>query len=165
MATNREKVNMNILSLDPAEKTGFRSPTTSGVFSVKLRSNESKGMKMIKFKSHIKEIILKDDIQLVVYEKPGGRNFAAVRSHSNFEGIILNTCEEMGVEYRDYSAGEIKRYAKETYEQATGESIKKGNMNKGDMVEAAITLYDRTFIDDNHVDAYFLYELAQKELT
>jgi len=154
-----------ILAIDPALKTGYCTDISSGVFNCKLRSNESEGMKMVKFKAHIEELITNCDIKIVVYEKPGGRNFAAIRKHSNYEGVLLRLCEKYKLEYRDYSAGEIKRYAKSEYERLIGLPFKKGQMNKADMVEAAITIYERDFVDDNHVDAYFLHQLAKKELT
>lgn len=154
-----------ILALDPAEKTGFASDINSGVFNCKLRSNESKGMKMIKFRAHVQDLITACDIKIVVYEKPGGRNFVGIRSHANFEGILIGLCEDLKVEYKDYSATEIKRYAKSEYERLIGLPFKKGQMNKADMIEAAISIYERDFVDDNHVDAYFLHQLAKKELT
>lgn len=154
---------MRILAIDPATVTGWRSPTSSGTFNCKLRSNESKGMKFIKFRSFIKQIIEDDDIDLVVYEKPGGRHFNGIRSHSNFEGVLLQLCEDMKIEYRDYSATEIKKFAKDTYIEVTQSAVK-GQMNKARMMEFALVVYDREFIDDNHVDAYFLYELAKSQL-
>lgn len=154
---------LRILSIDPATITGWRSPTTSGVFNCSLRSNESKGMKFIKFRAYLKQIIEDDDINLVVYEKPGGRHFNGIRSHANFEGVLLQLCEDMNIEYRDYSATEIKKYAKEKYIEVTHSPVK-GHMNKDKMMQHALVIYDREFIDDNHVDAYFLYELAKSQL-
>jgi hypothetical protein len=155
---------MNILALDPAQITGWRSPSSSGIFICKEKSSESKGMRFIRFKNSILDVIETDNIECIVYEKPGGRNFTGVRSHSNFEGIILQICEENNLEFKDYSAGEIKRYAKETYCEFSGEIIK-GHVNKTQMVEWATLFFEPlSIIDDNHADALWLYELANSQL-
>ena len=145
---------MRILAIDPATKTGWKSPTASGVEDFKLRSNESKGMKMVKFRAFFKSVIVNDEIDIVVYEKPSGRHFNALRSHSNFEGVLMQLCEELEVQYKDYSPGEIKRHA-------TG----KGNANKAIMYATACEVFDTDVVDDNHADALFLYELAKSQLT
>lgn len=144
---------MRILAIDPATKTGWKSPTASGVIDFKLRSNESKGMKLIKFRSYIKDLIINDEIDLVVYEKPGGRFFNGVRSHANFEGVLIELCEGLKVQYKDYSASEIKRFA-------TG----KGNANKQMMIDTAKQFFEENVIDDNHADALWLFELAKETL-
>jgi len=154
---------MRIAAFDPATQTGYCTPTVSGTFTVALRSNESKGMKMIKFRARVKEIIEQDNIQLVVYEKPGGRHYNGLRSHANFEGVLLQLCEELEVEYRDYSATEIKAYAKRTYFHKVG-TPPKGTMTKDKMVKFAEVVFEREFIDDNEADATWLYELANNEL-
>ena len=155
---------IRILSLDPATLTGYCTPTASGTFNNKLRSKESSGMKFIKFRAAVKEIITNDDITLVVYEKPGGRHYNGIRSHANFEGVLLTLCEELKMEYRDYSATEIKAYAKRTYFDLI-ESKPVGHMTKDKMVEYANVVFDMECIDDNHADAKWLYELAKKELS
>ncbi len=154
--------NLRILSLDPATLTGYCTPTASGTFSNKLRSKESSGMKFIKFRAQIKRIIQDDEINLVVYEKPGGRHYNGIRSHANFEGVLLQLCEELGVEYRDYSATEIKKYAKTKYFNLI-EAKPHGHMTKDKMVEYANLVFSMDCEDDNHADAKWLYEMALNE--
>lgn len=143
---------INILALDPATKTGFACKNASGVWDLKTKSYESKGMRLIKLRSSLDEICKAENINFVVYEKPGGRNYNALKSHSNFEGIIQAYCLDNGIEYKGYSAGEIKRFA-------TG----KGNANKQAMIDAFKDKKGYDPIDDNEADAFHLYGLAAKE--
>lgn len=143
---------MKILALDPATKTGWCTSTSSGVWDLKTKSYESKGMKLIKFKSSLNEIVKLEGINFIAYEKPGGRNYNGVRSHSNMEGVLMEYCLENGIEYKGYSAGEIKKFA-------TG----KGNSNKDAMIKACREKYNIDPIDDNHADSIHLFYLASKE--
>jgi Holliday junction resolvasome RuvABC endonuclease subunit len=143
---------MKILALDPATVTGFCTSTTSGVWNLKTKSYESKGMRLIKMRSSIDEICKAEGITFIVYEKPGGRNYNALKSHSNFEGIIQAYALDNGIEYKGYSASEIKKFA-------TG----KGNANKQAMIDACIKTYGFTPEDDNQADAVHLYNLAKSE--
>ena len=142
---------MSLLALDPATITGWCTSTSSGIWNCTPKSYESAGMKLIKFKSSLHELITKERIRFVVYEKPGGRFYNGVRSHSNFEGVLIAYCEERDIDYKGYSAKEIKKFA-------TG----KGNCNKEKMIEAA-QKYGIDIIDDNHADALHLFYLAKKE--
>jgi len=141
-----------ILALDLGVKCGWCTDTASGVWNLKPKSYESAGMKLIKFKSSLEELVQTEKPELIVYEKPGGRNYTGVRSIANFEGTLITYCIEHDIEYRGYSAGQIKKFA-------TG----KGNANKEKMTLCAIAHFDRTFIDDNEVDAVWLHELAKSE--
>lgn len=143
---------MNILALDPAAITGFCTETTSGTWNLKPKSYESNGMKFIKMKSSLHEIVQAEEIDLIVYEKPSGAHFNGIRSHSNFEGVIVSYCEEHDIDYKDYSASEIKKFA-------TG----KGNCNKAKMIEACKETYKIEPKDDNHADAIHLFNLAIKQ--
>lgn len=147
---------MRILAIDPATKLGWASPTSSGMQDFSLRSNESKGLKFVKARAFIKQIIELDKIEIVIYEKPGGAHYNGVRSGANFEGIIMELAESMGLEYKDFSASEIKKHAKVTTNCT-------GTMNKDMMVQSAkIYLsgkYDVDIIDDNHADALWLYDM------
>lgn len=140
---------MKVLALDPAALTGFCSATSSGVWDLKPKSYESNGMKFIKMRASIHEIVHAEEIDLIVYEKPSGRHFNGLRSHANFEGVIVGYCEEFELDYKDYSASEIKKFA-------TG----KGNAKKPEMISSCEATYGVKPIDDNHADAVHLYHLA-----
>jgi Holliday junction resolvasome RuvABC endonuclease subunit len=143
---------MKILAIDPAGKSGWCTETASGVWNLKPKSYESNGMKFLKMKASIDEIVKAEGITFIGYEKPSGRHFSGIRSHANFEGVIVAYCEENGIEYKDFSASEIKKFA-------TG----KGNSNKAAMIVACKETYGFDPIDDNHADAKHLYELIKSQ--
>ena len=141
---------MRILSLDIATKTGWATNTSSGVWNLKVNKGESYGMKLIRFKAKVKELIQLEDIELVVYEKPSGRFIRAVASVSEMVGVLIELCEDLGVEYTSYTVSEIKKHA-------TG----KGNANKSMMVNSAKEKFDIEIIDDNHADALWILDKAK----
>ena len=154
---------MKILAIDPANITGWSvGVILSGVFHCKGKSKESPGLKFVKFRKYIKDIINDEGIDIVVYEKPGGRFFGGVRSHANFEGVLLQLLEELGINFKAYSAGEIKKHAKQQYTEKFQVPLK-GQMNKDLMVMTAGKFFDREIIDDNHADSLWLHHLAQTE--
>lgn len=144
---------MKILSLDPATVTGYASDIASGVQDCSTRPNESKGLRIIRFVKFLNEMIDVINPDIIAYEKPGGRNYSALRVHSQLEGQIIEICENRGIEYKGYSAGEIKKHA-------TGN----GNSNKSLMIKTAKEKWPMVnIIDDNHADAMWLHDLAKND--
>ena len=141
---------MNILSLDIATKTGWCTETASGVWDFTLKRDESSGMRLIRFKSKLKEIVELEKINLITFERSQGMHQAAVIVQSELHGVLKLFCEENKIEYRAFSPGEIKKFA-------TG----KGNSNKQAMVLAANTKYNVTVIDDNQADAMHIFYLTK----
>lgn len=146
---------MKILALDPAEKFGWAiSVDLFGVENFKLKSGESSGFKLIKFKAFLTKIIDTEKIEIVVYERAGGRFKNDIMSHAKWIAIIETVCIEKNVQYRAYSSGEIKTFA-------TG----KGTAKKIDMIKSAVRMYKRPIKDDNIADAMHLLHLAKKDLS
>lgn len=144
---------MEILALDIATKTGWRNSTSSGVWDLRIKKDESDGMRVLRFKSKLQEIINLQKPGLVVFERPAGRHKKPIMVQSEMHGVLKLLCLEHEIQYRAYSAGEIKSHA-------TG----KGNCGKPAMIKAAKLRWPEVeFIDDNHVDAYWLYNLAYNE--
>lgn len=143
---------MNILALDIATKTGWKTATASGVWNLKPNRGESEGMRVVRFKSKVREIITLEGITLVSYERPAGMHKASIMVASEMVGVLKDLCIEMGVELACYSASEIKKFA-------TG----KGNANKELMVKAAQSLGFNPQ-DDNEADAIHLFYLSKKDL-
>ena len=143
---------MNILALDIATTTGWKTETSSGVWKLKQKKDDSTGMKLVRLKSYLKELITLEKIDIVVYERPAGMFKSAIITESELIGVVLLLCEELSLQYTAYSATEIKKFA-------TG----KGNAKKQDMIDAAVALgYNPE--DDNEADAIHLYNLAKKDL-
>lgn len=144
---------MKILALDIASICGFRTETASGVWNFnKQKRGDSYGMRLIRFKSSLKEILDLEEIDVVVYERPAGMFKSSIIVASEMIGVLIALCEERGIQYTAYSATEIKKFA-------TG----KGNAKKQDMIDAAISLGFNPS-DDNEADAIHLYNLAKKDL-
>lgn len=144
---------MKILAIDPAATTGYCSETESGIWVVNLpKWKFSKGQKLEFFFNYLKPYITNNDIELVVYEKPGGTHYNGLRSHANFEALILLACSQAGILAQEYSAKTIKKYI-------TGN----GNSKKEAVVQAVKKLGYKPQ-DDNEADAIALYLLAKSEL-
>lgn len=140
----------NILALDVATKTGWCTSTASGTWDFSIKRDESSGMRIVRFKSKLKELIGLEKINLVIFERSQGFHQNAVIVQSELHGCLKLFCEENGIEYRAYSPAEIKKYA-------TG----KGNANKEAMIRAAAEKYGYIGKDDNEADAIHIYHLAK----
>jgi Holliday junction resolvasome RuvABC endonuclease subunit len=151
---DRSTKDVGLLSLDIATKTGFCVFNRSGMMDFTPKQNDSKGMRLIKFKSFFKRMIEEYKIKLIVFEGQAvfGKtqpNFVA----SEMIGTLKIHCEEVGIEYRSYAPAEIKQ-------SATG----KGNADKDAMVEFAESKFDLKVVDNNEADALHLYHLALEDL-
>ncbi len=144
---------MKILAIDQATKAGWAvSPQVSGMWDLKVLRDESAGMRLIRFRAKIREIIELEKIDLVVYERVSGRFKASISVSAELAGTLKVICEDSKIEYRAFSPKEIKQHA-------TG----KGNCNKEAMVAAAKLKWPSIdIIDDNHADALWLLSLANK---
>lgn len=142
----------NILALDIATKTGWKTRTASGVWDLKVNRGESEGMRVVRFYSKVKELILLEDIDIVAYERAGGMFKGAIIVESEMIGALKLFCTENNIDLACYSATEIKKFA-------TG----KGNAKKEAMIEAAKELgYNPK--DDNEADAIHIYRLCEKDI-
>ena len=144
-----------ILAIDPATLSGWAlSKDIYGTWNLRTRSDETWGMKLIRFKKHYTEVLdAYPSIEIVVYERPAGRNTRAIITQSKIIGVIESVAEQRGLEYKAFSAGEIKKFA-------TG----KGNCGKPAMIEAAREKYGYIGDDDNEADALHLLHLAKHVL-
>jgi len=147
---------VKILAIDPATKCGFaHSDGPSGVWILKVRPDESGGMRWFRLQGKLNQIKQSTGVDLVVYEASRNlRHGAAIRVHEGLKSTIELWCTNNECEYRGYSPGEVKKHA-------TG----KGNASKEDMVRAAQRKWPSLIIiDDNHADALLLLDLAKDDL-
>lgn len=146
------KKSIKILAIDQATKCGWCCGLDlNGVWDLTTKKDESTGMKLLRFKSKLREVYEKEKIDIVVYERVAGLYKNSIIHSAKMAGIIESFCEENNIQYRAYSAAEIKKFA-------TG----KGNANKQKMIEAA-QKYGIEIIDDNHADALHIYHLALQD--
>ena len=144
---------LRILALDIATKTGWKTETSSGVWDFKLKRGESYGMRVVKFKAAVREMIKLENINIVSYERPAGLHKSSIMVASEMVGVLQDLCIEQGIDITNYTSKEIKQFA-------TG----KGNAGKPLMIEKAMDL-GYNVIDDNHADAIHLYNLTKSYLT
>ncbi len=108
---------MNVLALDQATVTGWAvglhhgKVINSGTWDLKPRTGESMGMRTVRFRSKVQEILDAYPIDVIVYERPAGRNIRAIQVSSELVGQIHTLCLDRGLEYASYSPGEVKKHA------------------------------------------------------
>jgi len=154
----RLKTTLNIAAFDQAticgvsyELEGTGEPKVE-LWDLNIKSKESQGMKWIRFDARVRKFLAKHEIDVVAYELPAGRNIKPIIHSSKLIGIIEKVCVELGVEYIEFSASSIKKFA--TFN---------GNAGKPLMVEYAKKLWDYQGEDDNESDAlHILHYLKSK---
>jgi Holliday junction resolvasome RuvABC endonuclease subunit len=146
---------MNVLALDIASTTGWAKDfsTFYGTWDFKTRKDESIGMKLIRFRSKLEEVHKLMELDLIVYERPAGRHTNSIIHQSKLIAVLEEFCETKGIDYKAYSATEIKKHA-------TG----KGNSGKPAMIAAAAEKFGYSGNDDNVADALHLLDLCLTEL-
>lgn len=144
--------NAKLLSLDVATKTGWKTASASGVWDLKPNRGESEGMRVVRFKSKVRELIVLEGITIISYERPAGMHKGSIMVASEMIGVLKDLCIELNVDLACYSASEIKKHA-------TG----KGNANKDAMIAKAVELGFNPK-DDNEADAIHLYNLSVSDL-
>ena len=150
---------MNILALDPATKTGFaHSCGACGTWDLSIRRDESRGMRLIRLRGKLNEVLKNTGVDLLVFESarnagPGMQGALVVQAE--IQSVIKVWCFDNDVEYRGYSPKEIKKHA-------TGN----GNASKAKMLEAAKNHWHEDWLkdkDDNAIDAMWLLDLTERD--
>lgn len=153
MKRNKPTKAFRILAIDPASKLGWAIDNTLyGEWDLTTRKDESMGMKLIRMRSKLDELFSNYPVDIVVYERPGGMHKNPIIHQSKLIAVIEEWCETKKIQYRAYSATEIKKYA-------TG----KGNCGKPLMIKTAEEKYDCAWLTDNEADALHLLNLAKEE--
>lgn len=144
---------IRLLSIDQASSCGWCSPNASGVWDFKTKKDESQGMKLLRFRSKLKEVCELENINLIAYERVAGQHKNSIIHAAKMVSIIETFCEENKIDYRAVSATEVKKFA-------TG----KGNCGKDLMIQAAQEKYGYTGTDDNEADAILIYHFTLQDL-
>lgn len=144
---------LRILALDPATHCGYAiNGSLYGTWDLTPKRDESMGMRLIRLRAKLNEILESEHINLVVFERPGGRFKASIIVQSEIQGQIKTVCEDHKIQYRAYSSKEIKKFA-------TG----KGNAGKPAVIKAAQDKLGYQGENDNEADALWLLELAKND--
>jgi len=145
---------LEVLSLDIASLTGWAlSPTVYGTWDFKTLKDESMGMKLIRFNYKLKEFHKMNPLDIIIYERPAGKHANSIIHQAKLIAVLESFCESNSIDYRAFSASEIKKFA-------TG----KGNCGKAEMIKAAKEKYGYQGSDDNEADAIHMRELFRYQL-
>lgn len=145
---------MKILAIDQASNCGWAiSRELYGTWDLKTKKDESQGMKLLRFRAKLKEICKLEKINLIVYERVAGIHKSSIIHAAKLVAIIESFCEENNLQYKAYSATEIKKWA-------TG----RGNAKKDLMIKMAKEKLGYQGDNDNEADALWILELAKNDL-
>lgn len=145
---------MRIIALDVATKTGWATPSESGVQDFTPGRGDSSGIRFLKFRRWLRGLLELVGPDVVVYEQAHYRGGAATEVCVGLVTRVQEECARVGIEYKGYHTATLKKHA-------TGA----GKASKGDMMAAAAAKWPNVaLIDDNHADALWLLDLAQKDL-
>ena len=151
---NKSQSNIQILAIDPASILGWAlSENEYGTWDLRTKKDESIGMKLLRLESKLNEIFELKHPNIIAYERAAGMHKLSIIHQAKLIGIIEQWCERKGVQYRAFSATEIKKFA-------TG----KGNAGKPKMIEAAKAKFGYLGKDDNEADALHILDLCKHEL-
>lgn len=143
---------MKILALDVATKTGWCNGVAGGTWDFSIKKDESGGIRLLRFKAKIKEVISLERPDIVVFERTAGHHKKALIVQAELHGVLKSVLDDESIEYKAYSATEIKKHA-------TG----KGNAGKPQMIQACIEKLGINPVDDNHADACWIHDLAKTD--
>lgn len=150
--------NLRILGLDLGTNCGWSHTCgESGTFDLRVKKDESSGMKLIRFRSKLEDIRKGVGVDVIVFEQTiVFAKHSGAESQAELQGVLKLWCMDNHVENKSYPISVIKKFA-------TG----KGNAKKEQMIEAANRKWNREFTlkDNNQVDALWILELAKSDLS
>jgi len=141
------------VAFDPGTKLGWAwredDVLGSGWTDCSVGRHESAGMRFVKAKARIEDLI-DGDTDLVVYEDVRAhRGTYAAQIYGGIVSLIQTRCIECDVPYMGAPVGKVKKHA-------TG----KGNADKVAMVDAAQKAFGPEVTDDNEADALWVLDWA-----
>ena len=149
------QMNTTILALDLGTHTGWAlhqldSTITSGTERFKPQRFEGGGMRFLRFKRWLNELLSNSGHINAVYFEEVRRHAGvdAAHAYGGFMGHLTAWCEHHNIPYQGVPVGTIKKHA-------TG----KGNAGKDEMI-ASIRARGHTPVDDNEADALALLHWA-----
>ena len=149
------QMNTSILALDLGSHTGWAlhqldNTITSGTEHFKPQRFEGGGMRYLRFKRWLNEMLAASGYINAVYFEEVRRHLGvdAAHTYGGFMGHLTAWCEHHNIPYQGVPVGTIKKHA-------TG----KGNAGKDDMIVAARARGHEP-VDDNEADALALLDWA-----
>jgi len=155
----------HVLGIDPGTKCGWAlfgvdddgEPTRlgHGVFNLQPKRHEGGGMRFVRLRKLLRELLSGYEVELAGYELVRGhKGTDASQIYGGLVAVITEEMESRGIDYVGIPVGTIKK-------RATG----KGNAGKPQMVAAARDRWDLAAgLTDDEADALFVGLLACEEL-
>lgn len=149
---------MKILGLDIATKTGWavienNQIIESGVQDFAIKRGESPGMKFLRFRQWISELIDMTQPKFIVYEMAHYRGGAATECCVGLITRVQEMAAAQGIEYTSVHSSTLKKFI-----------CGHGKADKKAIQEAMGKKFGITIIDDNHGDAIALCWYAVNEI-
>jgi Holliday junction resolvasome RuvABC endonuclease subunit len=150
---------MKILALDLGTKSGWAFGSdrieASGAQVSDVRRGESPGMRYIRFRAWLNEMVAQTQPELVIVEQAHHRGGAATEVAAGFSTRVQEICAERKIEHTTCHSATLKKFA-------TGS----GRGDKDAMIEAALVKWPelKVPVDDNEADARWLWQYAKERL-
>ncbi len=150
-----------LLAIDLGTDTGWawssngKQIDESGHWNFTVKKDESTGMRLIRFRGKLNEILKTVGVDLIVFENTVQQFQRRAGAHvqAELQGVMKLWCEENNIQYKGYFPKEIKKHA-------TG----KGTSKKEAMILAAQKKWKRVFESDDEADARWILDLAIKDM-
>jgi crossover junction endodeoxyribonuclease RuvC len=146
---------INILALDPGLSLGWASLCNgrieSGTHLFNLGRGDSAGMRFLRFRSWLVDMLTMTKPTLVTFERAHLRGGFATDLLVGMTSRIQEECASRGIECEAVHSATLKKFA-------TGS----GRGDKGGMMKHASIRFGRNVADDNEADALCLLDLAMK---
>lgn len=139
----------HILALDIATHCGYYSVHESGMWNFTEGKRRNDNKQHLAFKETLTDFVLKHGIRRIVAEDVSvSKHFFDMRKLSEFRGVLLCVCDELNLPEPEFINPKVlKKFA-------TGN----GNAGKQEMMQAYTQRFNRTPVDDNEADAFWLYQ-------
>lgn len=151
-----------VLGLDLASYTGYaHSCGESGVWDLSIRKDESSGMRLLRFRGKLRELIEGVGVDVIAYEVPSvargkNANLDALKLQTKLQAILEEICEgdQPHPELVGYNLQTIKAYALKKHPHASGKR------DKESMIAAAKKEWPGIeILNDDHADALWVLQL------
>jgi len=147
---------MNILAIDPGTKCGWASLSKrhieSGVHDFALARGDSPGIRFLRFRNWLADMLTMTAPDLVVYEQPLLKFGYSAEILAGFTTRIQEACAERAINCMAVHGSTLKKFTCGT-----------GRADKTQMVIAAAKRFDKKVQDDNEADALNLLWFAMQE--
>lgn len=147
---------VEILALDVATTTGFAlrcgGRIESGTVNFAPKRGESSGMRFVRFRVWLTEMIRTHAPRFVAFERAHMRGGAATEVLVGMQTRVQEIAAEFGLEYVTVETNVLKKFA-------TG----KGTADKAAMMATVTPHLGRTPVDDNEADAVWVLLWAERE--